>query len=74
MCLTTQMWAGKVLVSVFWDAHRVLFIDYLEKGKTINSERYIDQLMRLKKEIGEKRLQMKKKKSARFAGTFSSRA
>ena len=58
----TQIWAGKVMVSVFWDAHGVLFIDYLEIGKTINSERYIGQLMRLKNEIGEKRLQMKKKK------------
>ena len=50
------------MASVFRDAHGVLFIDYLEKGKTINSERYIGQLMRLKNEIGEKRLQMKKKK------------
>ena len=33
----TQMWAGKVMVSVFWDAHGVSFIDYLEKGKTITS-------------------------------------
>ena len=56
------MWAGKVMTSVFWDAHGVLFIDYLEKGKAINSERYIGQLMRLKNEIGEKRLQMQKKK------------
>ena len=40
--------------SVFWDVHGVLFIDWLEKGKTINSERYIGQLMRLKNEIGEK--------------------
>ena len=47
---------------VFWDAHGVLFIDYLEEGKTINRERYIGQLMRLKNEIGEKRFQMKKKK------------
>ena len=50
------------MASVFWDTHEILFIDYLEKGKTINSERYIGQLMRLKNEIGEKRLQMKKKK------------
>ena len=35
----TQMWAGKVMASVFWDAHGVLSIDYLEKGKKINSER-----------------------------------
>ena len=57
-----QMWAGKVMASAFWDAHGVLFIVYLEKDKTINSERYIDQLMRLKNEIGEKWLQMEKKK------------
>ena len=36
-----QMWTGKVMASVFWDAHGFLFIDYLEKGKAINSERYI---------------------------------
>ena len=29
------------MASVFWDAHGVLFIDYLEEGKTINCERYI---------------------------------
>ena len=58
----TQIWAGKVMASVFWDTHGVLFIDYLEKGKTINIERYIGQLMCLKNEIGEKRLQIKKKK------------
>ena len=58
----TQMWAGKVMASVFWDAHGVLFVDYVEKGKTINSERYIGQSMHLRNEIGEKRLQMKKKK------------
>ena len=27
----TQMWAGKVMASVFWDAHGVLFIDYTLK-------------------------------------------
>ena len=26
--------------SIFWDAKGVLLIDYLEKGKTINSEYY----------------------------------
>ena len=64
----TQMWAGKFMASVLWDAHGILFIDYLEKGKTINSERNIGQLMRLKNEIGEKRLQMNKKKVARYHG------
>ena len=27
--------------SVYWDAHDILFIDYLEKGKTINSDYYM---------------------------------
>jgi hypothetical protein len=27
--------AGKVMASVFWDTEGILFIDYLEKGKTI---------------------------------------
>jgi len=30
--------AGKVMASVFWDAEGILFIDYLEKGKTITGE------------------------------------
>ena len=33
-----QQSAGKVMASVFWDAHGIIFIDYLEKGKTINSD------------------------------------
>jgi len=32
--------AGKVMASVFWNAEGILFIDYLEKGKTINGEYY----------------------------------
>ena len=31
----TQMLAGKILASVFCDAHGILFIDCLEKGRTI---------------------------------------
>jgi hypothetical protein len=30
--------ARKVMASVFWDAEGILFIDYLEKGKTITGE------------------------------------
>ncbi|XP_076266061.1 histone-lysine N-methyltransferase SETMAR-like [Rhynchophorus ferrugineus] len=33
--------AGKVMASVFWDAHGIIFIDYLEKGRIINSDYYI---------------------------------
>ena len=47
----TQQWAGKIMASVFWDAHGILFIDYLEKGKTINSDYYMAFLDRLSGEI-----------------------
>ena len=47
----TQTSAGKVLTSVFWDAQSILFIDYIEKGRTINNEYYIVFLVRLKEEI-----------------------
>ena len=56
------MSAVKVLASVFWDAHGISVIDYLEKGRTINSEYYMALLVRLKEEIAKKRPQMKKKK------------
>ena len=58
----TQHLAGKVMASVFWDAHRIIYIDYLEKGKYINSDYYIELLVRLKDEIAKKRPHMKKKK------------
>ena len=31
-------WAGKVMGSVFWDPNGIIFIDYSEKGRTINRE------------------------------------
>ena len=34
----TQQWAGKVMASLFWDAHGIFFIIYLEEGKKINSD------------------------------------
>ena len=46
--------AGKVLAFVFWDAHGILFIDYLERGRTIKSEYYMALLVRLKEEIAKK--------------------
>lgn len=55
-------WVGKVMASVFWDCHGILFVDYLIKGKTINSEYYCALLERLKAEIAAKRLHMKRKK------------
>ena len=58
----TQQWAGEVMASIFWDAHCILFIDYLEKGKTINSDYYMALLDRLSVEIERKRPHMQKKK------------
>ena len=37
----TQQWAGKIMASVFLEAHDIFFIDYLEKSKTINSDYYM---------------------------------
>ena len=36
-----QTSAGKVLASVFWDMQGILFIDCIEKRRTINSKYYI---------------------------------
>ena len=55
------MLAGTVLAFVFRDAHSILFIDYLEKGRTINSEYYMAFLVRSNEEIA-KNDPIKKKK------------
>ena len=57
-----QTSVGKVLASVFWDVQGILFIDYLEKGRTLNSKYHIALLVCLKEENAKKRPQMKKKK------------
>ena len=44
---------SKVLASVFWDAQGILFIDYIEKGRIINSEYYMALLVHLKEEIAK---------------------
>ncbi|KAF7277039.1 hypothetical protein GWI33_009508 [Rhynchophorus ferrugineus] len=49
----TQQSAGKFMASIFWDAHGIIFIDYLEKRRTINSDYYIALLDRLNEEITE---------------------
>ena len=36
----TQQSAGKVMACVLWDAHGVIFIDYLEKGRAITGAYY----------------------------------
>ena len=58
----TQQWPGKAMARVFWDAYGVIFIDYLEKGKTITGAYYTALLDRLVNEIRKKRPHLKKKK------------
>ena len=48
--------------SVFWDAHGISFIDYLEKGKTIKTDYCITLLVRLSVEIKKERPHMLNKK------------
>ena len=47
--------AGKVMASVVWDYKGILLIDYLQKGKIINSEYYRNLLDQLNLKIREKR-------------------
>ena len=49
---------------VFWNAESILFIDYLEKGKTITGEYYSNLLTRLDEKIHEKSSGLQKKKSS----------
>ena len=51
--LKTQASTGRFLASLFWDAQGIFFIDYLEKGWTINSEYYLALLVCLKEEIAK---------------------
>ena len=52
--LKTQTSASKVLASLFWDVQGILFINYLEKVRTINSKYHIALLVHLKVEIAKK--------------------
>ena len=52
------------MASVFSDAEGILFIDYLEKGKTITGEYYSNLLTTLDKKNHEKRPGLQKKKSS----------
>ena len=59
----TQQSAVKVIsASVFWDAHGVIFIDYLEKGKTITEAYHPASLDKLVDIIRKRRSHVKKKK------------
>ncbi|KAJ7341216.1 hypothetical protein JRQ81_005068 [Phrynocephalus forsythii] len=47
--------AGKVVLSVFWDSRGVILTDYLQKGKTLNSDYYCNLLEKLHDALKQKR-------------------
>lgn len=57
----TQQTAGKVLASVFWDADGIIFVDYLEHGRTITADYYIGLMDRLDAVLREKRKRTQRK-------------
>jgi len=60
--IRVQKSAKKVMASVFWDAKGILLVDYLQTGKTINTEYYCNLLHQLDAKIREKRPGLQKKK------------
>ena len=55
----TQPSAGKVMCTVFWDRKGVILLDFLEPGTTINSDRYVETLAKLKDRIARRRPEKK---------------
>ena len=51
------------MASVFWDAHGVIFIDYLQKGRAITEAYYGALLDQLVHEIRKKRSHLKEEKN-----------
>jgi len=49
-----QIFAGKILTSIFWDQDAIHLIDFLPKGQTINVEYYSSLLTQLKDILKEK--------------------
>ena len=47
---------NKVMMTVFWDAHGIIHIDYLQKGRTINGEYYANLLDQFNSDLKKKKL------------------
>ena len=58
----TVLSAGKVMATVFWDSQGIIFIDYLQKGRTITGAYYSILLHRLYEELRTKRPRLAHKK------------
>ena len=63
--------SGKVMASVSWDAHGIIFIGYLQKRKTINGEYYANISQRLIDDIKKKFANLTKKKALLHQGNAS---
>lgn len=50
------------MASFFWDAHGIIFIDYLEEAEAINADYNAKLLQRLSEEIKQKRPNLAKRK------------
>lgn len=57
----SQKSAGKVLASIVWDEHSIIFIDYLVKEKTVIGECYATLFDSLNNEINKRIWHMSKK-------------
>jgi hypothetical protein len=47
--------AGKMMPSISLDSQKIIMIDYLEQGRTINDTYFENELRRLRQEISRKR-------------------
>ena len=47
--------AGKVMATVFWDREKVLLVDLIATGTTINADRYYERLTKLRRAIQNRR-------------------
>ena len=56
--------AGKVMVTIFWDSHGIILIDYLQKEKTITGEYYASLLDRFDAILKEKWPHLAKKRAS----------
>ena len=49
--LKSQKSAGKIMATVFWDAQGLILVDFVTRGKTMNSEAHVETLQKLKARI-----------------------
>jgi len=53
--LCVQLSAGKVIMTVFWDCHRILLVEYMAHKSTVTADVYVNTLKSLRDAVNEKR-------------------